>query len=46
MGFAYTPLEAKEIWHGLPQNLDILITHTPPFNIRDQTINNIAVGCK
>ena len=38
---------AKLIWDQIPEHLDVLITHGPPFGIRDQ-INPSAehLGCK
>lgn len=40
--------ELKEKWDLIPINTDILITHTPPYNVRDfvSNYNNIeSVGC-
>jgi len=28
--------EAKGVWRGMPKNLDVLITHGPPFGILDE----------
>lgn len=38
-------LELKEKWDNIPNDVDILITHTPPFGILDK-INNLNVGCE
>ena len=43
--------EIRQIWGKIPINTDILITHTPPFNILDYVPNkneneNENVGCK
>ena len=36
----------KRHWEKIPSNTDVLITHTPPFGILDQTIKKEHVGCK
>jgi Icc-related predicted phosphoesterase len=33
-------------WEKIPENLDILITHGPPFGILDDTIQGQRVGCE
>jgi Icc-related predicted phosphoesterase len=33
-------------WENIPENLDILITHGPPFGILDDTIHGQRVGCE
>lgn len=33
-------------WEKIPENLDILITHGPPFGILDDTIHGQRVGCE
>lgn len=38
--------ELKPIWDLIPSDTDIVITHSPPFGILDQTVHgNISVGC-
>ncbi|MDB5716157.1 MAG: metallophosphoesterase [Sphingomonadales bacterium] len=33
-------------WDRIPNDTDVLITHGPPFNIRDRNSDNFACGCK
>ncbi|NJN15430.1 MAG: metallophosphoesterase [Oscillochloris sp.] len=35
----------RAIWRRVPAMLDVLITHTPPQNIRDRTFLGMCVGC-
>lgn len=37
-------LELK--WNNIPEDVDILITHTPPYGIGDYTMKNERVGCE
>jgi len=37
-------LEVK--WNDIPEDTDILITHSPPFGIGDYTLTNLRVGCE
>ncbi len=37
--------QRKEKWNLIPDDTDILITHTPPFGILDQTRSGQSVGC-
>jgi len=37
--------EAKKIWSKIPDGVDVLITHGPPLNIRDQCRDGRRVGC-
>ena len=32
-------------WEKIPANLDVLITHTPPYGILDTTSRGVKVGC-
>jgi len=32
--------EAKGVWSAIPKNLDILITHGPPFAVLDEVVNH------
>lgn len=34
-----------KVWEDIPQDVDILITHGPPFGIGDLTPGNINTGC-
>jgi len=36
----------KEKWKAIPENIDILITHGPPFGCLDKTIQGQSVGCE
>ena len=36
----------KIYWESIPENLDILITHGPPFGILDFTTKKVHAGCK
>jgi len=38
--------ELEEKWNKIPNDTDILITHTPPHGIGDYTLDNIRVGCE
>lgn len=38
--------EIAEIWSLIPENLDILITHGPPFEVLDQNELGTHCGCK
>ncbi len=38
--------DIKKHWDLIPNNTDILITHGPPFDILDQTIQGDKVGCE
>lgn len=37
---------ARMCWDRIPTTTDVLITHSPPFGIRDQTLGGKSVGCK
>lgn len=37
--------QMEEKWNLIPNDIDILITHTPPFGILDYTSNSQRVGC-
>ena len=43
--FMGTPSVLTGIWAHIPENLDILITHGPPFRIMDRTMDGFEVGC-
>lgn len=38
-------IELKEKWEMIPNNIDILITHTPPYGILDQ-VQGESFGCE
>ena len=35
-----------EKWKAIPEGIDVLITHTPPFGILDKTKAGVNAGCK
>lgn len=37
---------AKTLWKMIPENLDVLITHGPPFGVLDECVSGERVGCK
>lgn len=43
--FMAGPEKIAAIWAGIPEGLDILITHGPPFGILDRTARGDRVGC-
>lgn len=40
-----TKEELKDCWDLIPEDLDILITHGPPYGIRDKSRNQTRCGC-
>jgi Icc-related predicted phosphoesterase len=44
--FMKTDNELKEIYKSIPDNTNILLTHTPPFGILDKTISGANAGSK
>jgi Icc-related predicted phosphoesterase len=42
----YAEKDAANLWEIIPNNIDILITHGPPYGILDKTIQNHKAGCK
>jgi len=36
----------KEIWKNVPESVDILLTHSPPYGFGDRTGDNSRVGCE
>ena len=43
--FTKSPIEIEEHWKKIPEDTDILITHTPPKGILDITTYEVEVGC-
>jgi Icc-related predicted phosphoesterase len=37
--------ELAAVWEKIPDDIDVLITHTPPYGILDQLISGKHVGC-
>ena len=35
-----------EKWKKIPENVDVLFTHTPPFGILDMTRSGVHAGCE
>jgi hypothetical protein len=42
----YAEKDAKKLWDCIPNNVDVLITHGPPYGILDKTVNNNNAGCQ
>jgi Icc-related predicted phosphoesterase len=40
----YTVEQSREIWSKIPENTDIVLTHSPPLGILDQTCQGQHVG--
>jgi len=38
--------ELKQIWTKIPENLDILVTHCPPYGILDRNLYDESCGCE
>ena len=38
--------QLAEMWALIPDDTDVLITHTPPYGILDQVENGELVGCE
>jgi len=38
--------EAQEIYDRIPMDIDILLTHTPPYEVHDMTKRGKHAGCK
>ena len=41
-----TSEELKAIWDKIPKGTDILVTHGPPYGVRDRCTNGDIVGCR
>jgi len=39
-------LDIKKHWDLIPSDIDILVTHGPPYGMFDETIEEIRVGCE
>ena len=47
MGFTYLPKEGELVWANLPKNIDVLVTHCPPFGVLDvSNYSKVNTGCK
>lgn len=38
--------DIRKHWEKIPHNTSVLITHTPPYGIKDQLINKTHLGCE
>ena len=38
--------ELEKKWLNIPDDTDVLITHSPPYGIGDYTLSNMRVGCE
>jgi Icc-related predicted phosphoesterase len=36
----------RQAWRNIPEATDVLVTHTPPYGILDQTNGGFGVGCE
>lgn len=36
----------REIWANVPESVDVLLTHTPPYGFGDRSSSNARVGCE
>jgi predicted phosphodiesterase len=36
----------RRVWSKIPPGIDVLVTHGPPFGVRDQTFSGHVVGCE
>lgn len=45
-GFAYKPGTAKELWGAIPEDTDIVVTHTPPRGHLDVAPQDERTGCE
>lgn len=41
----YSKSEAYKLWSIIPENIDVVVTHGPPFGIQDMNYQNINCGC-
>jgi Icc-related predicted phosphoesterase len=44
--FNADPDKLIEVWSSIPDGIDILVTHGPPFGILDETEEGNLIGCK
>lgn len=44
--FMYDEGGIDRVWRRIPDDIDILITHGPPFKILDKTLDGHHAGCK
>ncbi|KAH8554146.1 metallophosphoesterase domain-containing 1-like protein [Umbelopsis sp. PMI_123] len=46
IGGAFMPYDLSDVWKCVPNDTDILVTHTPPYGIQDTTRRGQNVGCE
>ncbi|CDH57284.1 calcineurin-like phosphoesterase [Lichtheimia corymbifera JMRC:FSU:9682] len=46
LGGAFMPRDLTPYWEKIPQDTQILVTHTPPYGYHDRTSRGMHVGCK
>lgn len=44
--FNYPPDYRKKCYDAIPDDIDVLITHAPPYGILDKNISGVECGCK
>ncbi|TQD39601.1 metallophosphatase domain-containing protein [Haloflavibacter putidus] len=44
--FSKTSNAIAKHWEKIPQDTDVLLTHTPPYNILDESEAEVALGCE
>lgn len=44
--FNADPDKLIEVWSTIPEGIDVLVTHGPPFGILDETEEGVNAGCK
>lgn len=42
----YCPDQSEKLWKDIPKDIDVLVTHGPPYGILDFTIRKEYAGCK
>ena len=38
--------ELREKWEKIPRDVDILVTHMPPYGVRDENAGKVKAGCR
>ena len=46
LGFSTSELTVKGHWEGIPDDIDVLLTHQPPLNLRDLASHHIGPGSR
>lgn len=45
LGGAFMLQDMSHIWDSIPDGIDILVTHTPPYGMNDKIVRGRHVGC-